>query len=159
MINVLFVCLGNICRSPLAEGLFRKMAEEQGVAHHIVCDSAGTASYHIGELADPRTRNNASSHGVELTHRARAFHPADFDDFDLIIPMDQSNLAHIDSVRPRFTKAEIRLLRAFDPADGETDVPDPYYGDASDFETVYQIVDRGCRHLLKYIIREKLSAK
>jgi protein-tyrosine phosphatase len=153
--KLVFVCLGNICRSPLAEGVFKKLVEEKGLQEVIICDSAGTASYYIGELADPRTRKNARSHGIDLTHCARAFRSDDFHDFDYIIPMDGSNMQHINRVKPAAYKAKIVLLRDFDPEGKGLSVPDPYYGTEKDFEEVYQIVYRSCKHFLDCVIKEQ----
>ena len=148
MINVLFVCLGNICRSPLAEGIFSKLITENKLTHFIQCDSAGVASNHVGELADKRTRANAQSHGIDLTHRARAFVKADFLNFDYIIAMDKSNLEHIIKMKTANSKAEILLMREFDNNKIGSDVPDPYYGNENDFENVFQILTNSCNEFL-----------
>jgi len=150
MIKVLFVCLGNICRSPLAEGIFSKLITENKLTHFIQCDSAGVASYHVGELADKRTRANAQSHGIDLTHRARAFVRADFLNFDYIIAMDKSNLEHIIKMRPEKTNAKILLMREFDNNQIGSDVPDPYYGNENDFENVFQILTISCNEFLNF---------
>ena len=155
MINVLFVCLGNICRSPLAEGIFQKKVEEKKLQHVIKCDSAGTNSYHTGELSDHRTRKNALSHGLELLHCARTFVPDDFMKFDYIIPMDDSNMRNVLKLKPPHANAEIILMRTFDTIDKGASVPDPYFGGEQGFEEVYQILGRCAEALLQHIIMEK----
>ena len=156
MIKVLFVCLGNICRSPLAEGVFRKLIEEKKLQHRIECDSEGTDSFHVGELPDLRTRKNATSHGVVLTHRARVFHENDFNEFDFILPMDAANLKFLSWKKQSGTKAKVILMRDFDSIDKGGEVPDPYHGNANDFEEVYQILDRCCRNFMQYLIDEEV---
>lgn len=145
MTSVLFVCLGNICRSPLAEGVFIHLAREAGV--EVEVDSAGTGGYHAGELADPRSRAVAQKHGIELPSRARKVRPSDFEDFDLIVAMDQSNAANLRRSCPDAHQAKIVLMRDYDPQ-GAGDVPDPYYGGDRGFDDVYDMVDRSCRALL-----------
>lgn len=157
-VGVLFVCLGNICRSPLAEGVFRALVRQAGVEHRFVIDSAGTADYHIGELPDPRTREVARSRGIELTSRARQVERADLDRFDYLLVMDSQNLRDVLRLaRGTEVRAEIRRLREFDPENGgDLDVPDPYYGGRSGFELVHDIVERSCRALLDHITLHRL---
>lgn len=151
MLKVLFVCLGNICRSPLAEGILKKLVVLDNLEHAFHIDSAGTASYHLGSLPDDRTRKVAEERGVLLTHRARAFTIEDFYTFDFIIPMDQSNLSNVLRLMPEDNKASIHLLREFDSVGKGQAVPDPYYGDLSDFEKVHDILERSCIHFLNHI--------
>jgi protein-tyrosine phosphatase len=147
--SVLFVCLGNICRSPLAEGVMEHLAEDL----ELVVDSAGTGGWHVGEPADPRSIEVAERHGITLGSRARKVREDDFDEFDLIIAMDRSNLEDLEALRDGGS-AELRLFREFDPeAGGEMDVPDPYYGGPDGFDDVYEMVLRGCRKLLEEIER------
>lgn len=151
-LRILFVCLGNIIRSPLAEALFKKMAQERGIAHKYEVDSAGLGPWHVGEPADPRMRRVAAQHGLTYDdHRARLFRTTDLDHFDLILVMDRDNWARIMSVashRPEY-RAKIRLLREFDPEGGpNAEVPDPYYDGLEDFERVYRIVERSVAGLL-----------
>ncbi len=148
--RLLFVCLGNIIRSPLAEGLFRHLAAERGVAHKYEVDSAGVGPWHVGEPPDPRMRQTAAKHGVHYTHVARQFQRADFRNFDWILVMDHDNYAALLAWHPSpEEKAKIRYLRAFDPEGGPTaDVPDPYYGGLEGFERVYQVIARSVHGLL-----------
>lgn len=159
MISVLFVCLGNICRSPVAEGVFRVLVAEAGLSARIMCDSAGTSSYHLGQLPDIRTRANALEHGLTLTHRARRMTGDDLAQFDYFVAMDQMNLDAVEKLHYRSTGLNttdaIFLLREFDPAiSDEPDVPDPYYEGPEVFEEVFQITHRCCRQLLAYLARQ-----
>jgi protein-tyrosine phosphatase len=148
--KVLFVCLGNICRSPLAEGVFRHLVEEAGLTDAFEIDSAGTGDWHAGEPPDPRATAVALGHGVSVGGRARQVTPSDLHGFDHVIAMDRENLAALrDMAGARGASARIGLLREHDAeADGQQDVPDPYYGGASGFEEVFRIVSRSCRVLL-----------
>jgi protein-tyrosine phosphatase len=161
-IRVLFVCLGNICRSPLAEGVFLHLAEQAGVAGRFEVDSAGTGDWHVGEAPDPRSAEVARKHGVELPSRARQVTRADFERFDYIVAMDRENLWDLERMA-RATpggraRAKIHLLRVDDPdrapGDDRHDVPDPYYGGASGFEHVYQMVHRSAHALLRRLLTE-----
>lgn len=157
MIKVLFVCLGNICRSPLAEGIFRQKTIDQGVNHLFYVDSAGTASYHIGALPDKRSREVAAKNGFELTHKARAFSETDFNSFHYIVAMDKNNLNNIKRLIPDETESKVLLMRHFDMMAKDGEVPDPYYGDMKDFEHVYDILNRSCDVMLGHLMDE-LSA-
>lgn len=162
MMNVLFVCYGNICRSPVAEGVFRLLVAEAGLNEQIECDSAGTASYHLGQLPDRRTRENALEHGLTLTHRARRMIGEDLALFDYFVAMDEINLEAIEKLNYRstglHTNDTIFLLREFDPdTSDQPNVPDPYYEGPDVFEEVYQITARCCRQLLTYLINERMS--
>jgi protein-tyrosine phosphatase len=149
--SILFVCLGNICRSPLAEGVFLALADEEGTAHRFRVDSAGTGSWHIGEPPDARAVSVARARGIRLDGRARRITEHDLDDFDWIIAMDRSNRSAIRALVPPRSRARIHLLREFDPVPGDPDVPDPYYGGPGGFEEVFDIVDRCCRKLLEHL--------
>lgn len=150
MIKILFVCLGNICRSPLAEGVFRNHINDKLLNNSVLCDSAGTAGYHIGALPDKRSIKIAADHGIELEHRGKKLSKEDFDHFDYIIAMDKTNYEDIIQLKNnRITKAKVLLFRDFDPIE-KGNVPDPYYGTLNDFEEVYQICERTSDSLLNY---------
>jgi protein-tyrosine phosphatase len=148
--KICFVCLGNIVRSPLAEGLFRHLAEEQGVGDQYQVDSAGTSSFHVGEEPDPRMRKVARRKGLEYTGRSRQFQPEDFERFDLIIAMDADNRRQLHAMASTPEQREkVRLLREYDPqGGGDQGVPDPYYGGMQGFEKVWDIVRRSTENLL-----------
>ena len=150
--SVLFVCLGNICRSPTGEGVFQHVVDELGLQTEISIDSAGTAGYHEGGPADDRMREHASKRGYDLTSRARKITAADLKKFDLVIPMDQANLRDIQSliVDPAGAIAEIKLLSEFLAGDWPTDVPDPYYGGADGFEYVLDMIEAACPAIVEY---------
>lgn len=158
-LQILFVCLGNICRSPLAEGSLRELVKQRGLADKITVDSAGTHGYHIGALPDYRSRRVAADFGIPLLHQARKLSSDDFANFDYIIAMDESNLAHIQTQFYRATgfqpaEGRVFLYRHFDETDDDTNVPDPYYEDMAAFENVYQIVARCGDNFLEYLIKE-----
>jgi protein-tyrosine phosphatase len=147
--SLLFVCLGNICRSPLAEGIFLQLVQEAGLADRFEIDSAGTGAWHVGERPDARAAMVASRHGVELDSRARQITNEDLARFDYVIAMDRENLLNIERLADSSdSEAEIHLLRDYDEGAEGDDVPDPYYGGASGFETVYEMVHRSCQNLL-----------
>ncbi len=147
MIKVLFVCLGNICRSPLAEAIFNHKTRKYGLDGFFEADSCGTANYHIGDSPDHRTIKNASKNGVEINHVGRQLHPSDLEKFDLILAMDQNNLSNILKLGNADNfKNKIRLMREYDSVLG--DVPDPYYGTEKDFQEVFEILDRSIERLI-----------
>lgn len=152
-LSVLFVCLGNICRSPLAEALFRNVVDEAGLADRFVIDSAGTSGYHDGEPPDRRTSAVAATRGVAVEGTSRQITGTDVDSFDYLIVMDAENLRNVERLaRNARGEPEVWLLREFDPdPDGELDVPDPYFGGPDGFEHVHDIVERSARGLLAYI--------
>jgi protein-tyrosine phosphatase len=150
--RILFVCAGNICRSPTAEGVMAKLVREAGLEGRVTLDSAGTGDWHAGELPDPRTRAAARKRGLDLAHRARQFRRIDFDRFDLILVMDRDNLRHVTLMAERRAQSRIALLRSFDPAAPEgAEVPDPYSGGAAGFEHVLDICERACAGLLEHV--------
>ena len=154
---VLFVCLGNICRSPLAEGVFRHVVREAGMQDRFLIDSAGTSGYHTGEAPDPRTCAVAAARGVVLDHAARRFGPHDLERFDYVLAMDADNLERVqEAARGSRSGAYVGLLREFDPeAPAGAEVPDPYFGGERGFEDVHDMVERACRGLLDHILAEE----
>lgn len=147
--RVLFVCAGNICRSPLGEGVLRHLARAQGLADRIETASAGTGNWHQGDPPDHRSIKVARSNGIDISaQRARQLRIEDFNTFDLIFAMDRDNLRNIVRVAPHDSSADIHLFMDFVGKGASRDVPDPYYGDDSDFEQVFAMVDEGCRNLL-----------
>ncbi len=146
--RVLFVCMGNICRSPLAEGVLRHQLAQAGV-EGVVVDSAGTDAWHVGEPPDPRSTEVAELHGVSLQgQRARRVAPADFEEFDMVVAMDDDNLSRLRQECPAEHQDKLCRMRDFDPQ-GDGDVPDPYYGGPAGFTVVYEMVERSCTTLLE----------
>lgn len=154
-IGVLFVCLGNICRSPLAEGIFRDKVRAAGLEDKFEIDSCGTSAFHIGEQPDPRSRANAEENGVYLDHQARQFVASDFSDFDYILPMDSSNYRNVMRLEPARAQGKVVLMREFDSSAKGADVPDPYYGGERGFQDVFDILDRSAEALLVSIRAER----
>jgi protein-tyrosine phosphatase len=150
--QILFVCLGNICRSPTAEGVMRRLVREAGLEAEIEIDSAGTGGWHVGNPPDARATEAARRRGTALAGAARQVSADDFDRFDLIMAMDGSNLHELRQLAADDeARARVRLLREFDPASAQTidlDVPDPYYGGPGGFDTVLDLVEAACRGLL-----------
>lgn len=146
--RVLFVCSGNICRSPLAEAIFKSLAREAGLGPRFVVDSAGTHGFHEGDPADPRTRRVGRKHGLDVDSIARPVVDGDFDRFDLIIAMDRGHRRELMARAGAGRTATIRLMREFDPSSRDHDVADPYYGGEEGFETMYSVLVPACRGLL-----------
>jgi protein-tyrosine phosphatase len=159
VVEISFVCLGNICRSPLAQGVFQDLVNQKKLEQKIIVTSAGTGGWHIGDLPDERMRRTAQSKGIQLESRARQFQSADFNRFNLVLAMDHSNLARLEEIAPsNLSPEKLMLFRSFDPeCNGNQDVPDPYYGGAKGFEEVYSMVKRTCPPLLDYIKSRFLS--
>ena len=157
--RILFVCLGNIIRSPLAEHMFAHLAEQAGVAHKYEVDSAGTSAYHIGEQPDSRMRKVAAQNGLVYTGRARQVRADDYDQFDLIIPQDQENLRNLKwLVRSPVDEAKLFTMRTFDPqGSADQGVPDPYYGGIDGFQVTFEIVRRSCQGLLDLLEKGELQ--
>lgn len=147
--KILFVCLGNICRSPTAEGVFRKLVAERGWQDRFEIDSAGTGSWHVGHPPDERMTRAAHSAGYTLEGQARAVRTEDFSDFDHIFAMDASNLETLRQRAPQEEHAKIRLFRDADPEGPGLDVPDPYYGGPEGFVEVVRIVERTSKALVE----------
>lgn len=149
-VRILFVCMGNICRSPLAECVFRHQVEARGVAHRFMIDSAGTGGWHAGNPPDPRVRCVAAENGIIVSGRARQVERADFERFDHILCMDHSNLS--DLLRRGAPRDRTRLFLSWDPGAAVEEVPDPYYGGPEGFEDVFRLVDAACAALLDALI-------
>ena len=153
-VGVLFVCMGNICRSPTAEGVFRTLHAETAPHIPLNVDSAGTHAYHIGDPPDPRARAAAQARGVDIGgHRGRQVRAEDFLEFDYVLAMDGDNLRRLKALRPRDAHTELRLLLDYATGLGFRDVPDPYYGGAGGFEQVLDLVEAGSRGLLEEIVK------
>lgn len=160
MVRVLFVCLGNICRSPTAEGVFRRQVADAGLAHAIEVRSAGTHAYHVGNPADPRSLSAARRRGYDLsTHRARRVDASDFRDFDYVLAMDADNLHHLRSVAAGTAdrRAHVGMFLAFAPAVKFEEVPDPYLRGDEGFEMVLDMIESAGEGLLEHIRRNDLA--
>ena len=154
--RILFVCLGNICRSPTAEVVFRDIAAREAPELTLQIDSAGTAAYHVGQAPDPRTRAAALRRGYDLSPlRARVVEPPDFEEFDLILAMDGENLSDLKRRAPHNARERVRLFLEFAPELSTNDVPDPYYGGENGFEEVLDLVEAASRGLLRHV-REQM---
>ena len=157
--RILFVCLGNICRSPTAEAVLRALAARDAPDLGLEVDSAGTAGYHLGEPPDPRMRAAAARRGYDLTAlRARTVEPGDFDRFDLILAMDRENLAVLRRRAPDGARERLRLFLEFAPHGEPQEVPDPYYGGPNGFEEVLDLVEAAARGLLSYLRQRARAA-
>jgi protein-tyrosine phosphatase len=158
-LRVLFVCLGNICRSPTAEAVFRALAAGEARDLVIEADSAGTAGYHVGAPPDERSQAAARRRGYDMSRRrARIVEPQDFERFDLLLAMDRDNLAVLRSRAPAARHERLRLFLDFAPELGTLEVPDPYYGGANGFEEVLDLVEAAARGLLAYLRRDTRGA-
>jgi protein-tyrosine phosphatase len=147
--SVLFVCMGNICRSPTAHGVMRQLLHEQGTDVSVQLDSAGTHAWHVNEPPDPRSMQAALSRGVDISDlRARAVEISDFKKFDLILAMDQDNLTMLKRIQPKGSKAHLELMLHFASYADTGEVPDPYYGGSNGFERVLDLLEDASRGLL-----------
>ena len=157
--RILFVCLGNICRSPTAEAVLRALAAREAPELGIEVDSAGTSGYHIGDAPDARARAAAARRGYDLSAlRARIVEPADFERFDLILAMDRENLRVLRRRAPATVHQRLRLFLEFAPSGAAEDVPDPYYGGANGFEEVLDLVEAATRGLLAHLRQQMRAA-
>jgi protein-tyrosine phosphatase len=158
-IKVLFVCLGNICRSPLAEGIFRHKVSEKGLENSFLIDSAGTANYHVNELPDSRSIAVAAQHGIALRHRVRQLVAKDFTDFDYILVMDDANLSNAKKLSQKVAQPSAKLLkmREFDDSKSASDVEDPYYGTAVAFQQCYEILNQSTENFLAELLNHPKS--
>ncbi|MCG8408809.1 MAG: low molecular weight phosphotyrosine protein phosphatase [Phycisphaerales bacterium] len=148
MTSVLFVCLGNICRSPLAEGVFRDLAQKRRLSDKLEIESAGTGAWHVGNPPDPRSIEIANEHGIDISQQqARRITEADFSQFDFIFAMDQDNLRHLSAHRPPDGTATLSLFLDYAGL-GQKDVPDPYYGGTDGFQRVYGMIETASSGIL-----------
>jgi protein-tyrosine phosphatase len=158
-VKVLFVCLGNICRSPLGAAIMKKKVAANGMQSVVEVDSCGTSNYHIGDNADPRTIANALAHGVPMDHCARQLTGKDLETFDFIFAMDKNNYQNIQRLANGINvRSKVMLMREFDPLSKGGEVPDPYHGGEREFQEVYDILDRCTDNFLEYLKRSVLPA-
>jgi protein-tyrosine phosphatase len=159
VIRVLFVCLGNICRSPMADGVLGELIEQRGLGARIAVDSCGTSAHHVGELPDSNMRAVARGHGVDLSHlRSRKLQDSDFFEFDLIVAMDRSNERDIKDRELPGSSAQLVRFMDFVPGADSPDVPDPYYGGREGFEHVYELIVAGCPGVLERALQLEADA-
>ena len=158
MVKVLFVCMGNICRSPTAHGVFAHLVERQGLGHLITIDSAGTHAYHVGEPPDSRAQQTAAQRGVDLSElTARRVYDDDFQRFDYVLAMDRDNLTNLRAMCPQHLRDRVQLFLDYAPGRDETEVPDPYYGARNGFDQVFDMVEDASRGLLLDILDTHLK--
>ncbi len=160
--RLLFVCLGNICRSPSAENIMNHLIQQRQLGDQVVCDSAGTASYHVGSPPDRRMAQAAKAQGIELVGRARQFDPADFDCFDYILAMDRENYRDIVALAPTGQHREqrrqkVRLMCDFCRSHPDQEVPDPYYGGPEGFNYVISLLQDACEGLLDHLLEHPVA--
>lgn len=159
MVNVLFVCMGNICRSPIAQGVFEDLVRAEGLGDDISVDSAGTGSWHIGDPPDPRARDSAKKRGYDLeSQRARKITPEDCGKFDHILVMDEENYRTVSALCGR-SGSRVRLLLDYAPESGAREVPDPYFGGSAGFEHALDLVESATKGLLNDIRERKLAER
>ena len=157
-IKVLFVCMGNLCRSPMAEGVFKHYVAQAGLAEKIASDSAGTHDYHVGDPPDPRAQAAARRRGYDLSGlRGRQVGRGDFGEFDYVLAMDEMNLRLLGQVCPPEHAHKLKLLMEFGADPSIREVPDPYYGGTQGFERVLDLVEQGTRGLLRHL-RDRMAA-
>jgi protein-tyrosine phosphatase len=151
--RLLFVCLGNICRSPMAEGAFRRVADEEGVLHLFDIDSAGLGDWHVGQAPDTRAQVAAQNRGMDISGQsARQIAPGDYDHFDLLLAMDGSNYDELVQLAPSDARHKIRRFLDFAPQVGTADVPDPFYGGAEGFDHALDLIEQAARGLLAELL-------
>ena len=154
-VSVLFVCMGNICRSPTAEGVFRHVVLQRNLQDTIEIDSAGTHAYHIGEMPDSRSQSTAKTRGIDLSgQRARKALAEDFERFDYVIAMDRSNFENLKNLRSESSHAKLHLFMEFASGWDNEEVPDPYYGGDNGFDQVFDMVQSASEGLLAHILKE-----
>jgi protein-tyrosine phosphatase len=158
--HILFVCLGNICRSPMAEGVFRRVATDAGVAHLFEIDSAGMGDWHKGDAPDSRAQTAAKSRGVDISAQsARKVELEDFDTYDLVLAMDGSNIADLHDIAPHAARSKIRRFLDYAPHLGTDDVPDPYFGGPDGFDHALDLIEAAAEGLLADLMGETNDAK
>jgi protein-tyrosine phosphatase len=159
-VNILFVCLGNICRSPMAEGLLRHMVRQTGLRNRFIIDSAGLGSWHVGHPPDERAQGALAARGVQIADlRARQVTSTDFETFDVILAMDRSNRQALIKLSPVNQQHKIRLLMEYAPNLGVREIPDPFFGGCKGFEYVAQMIEAGCRGVLQsYLPQSQLMS-
>ena len=156
--RLLFVCLGNICRSPMAEGAFRHVAAEQGVLDRFEIDSAGLGSWHVGQAPDHRAQKAADQRGIDISGQsARQIRSSDFTSFDLLLAMDGSNYGELAQLAPKSERHKIRRFLDFAPHAGTKDVPDPFFGEAEGFDRALDLIDQAARGLLAELLRDETA--
>ena len=156
--RLLFVCLGNICRSPMAEGAFRHVAAEQGVLDRFEIDSAGLGSWHVGQAPDHRAQKAADQRGIDISGQsARQIRSSDFTSFDLLLAMDGSNYGELVQLAPKSERHKIRRFLDFAPHAGTKDVPDPFFGEAEGFDRALDLIDEAARGLLAELLRDETA--
>jgi protein-tyrosine phosphatase len=156
--RLLFVCLGNICRSPMAEGVFRRVAEDEGVLHLFDIDSAGLGDWHTGQAPDTRAQKAAGSRGVDISGQsARQINPADFARFDLLLAMDGSNYQELIEAAPSDARHKIRRFLDFAPQVPTKDVPDPFYGGPEGFDHALDLIEQAARGLLAHLLEDEAA--
>ncbi|WP_101759456.1 low molecular weight protein-tyrosine-phosphatase [Oceanicoccus sp. KOV_DT_Chl] len=154
-INVLFVCLGNICRSPAAQGIFERLVSEKNLATSISVDSCGTAPFNVGKHPDPRSVAASARAGYDISQQiARQIDDQDYSTYNYIIAMDRANLTNVQAWAPSDYQGEINLLMHYSQRGGNRQIPDPYYDDEEQFDKVIVAIEKACRHLLSYIINK-----
>jgi len=159
-IRVLFVCLGNICRSPTAEGVFRQLCSEAGIDHAVSADSAGTGGYHVGDPPDERSQRAARARGIEIGNlRARQVSVTDFEAFDYVLAMDRKNHRHLTAMCPPTRQGKLHLLMDFAPESAARELPDPYFSDGDGFELVLDLAETAGRGLVAQIREQHLAPR
>jgi protein-tyrosine phosphatase len=157
-VSIVFICMGNICRSPTAEAVFRHYVEQEGLTEHIHIDSAGTHDYHIGEAPDARTQRAAKRRGYDMSDLCgRQVEADDFARFDYVLAMDEANLDILKRLRPRDAQSHLGLFLEFAEHHSEREVPDPYFGGADGFERVLDMVEDAAKGLLQHIRQRHLQ--